>query len=89
MVLSRKTKLTTEQISEIIELAWADDVSFDMIQSQTGLPEPEVKALMRKTLKTGSYRLWRKRVKGRTAKHEKRPSPSGDNRIIAGKNHEL
>ena len=54
---------------EIIELAWADDVSFDAIKAQTGLSEAEVIRVMRRTLKPSSFRLWRARVSGRPAKH--------------------
>jgi uncharacterized protein (TIGR03643 family) len=61
-------------VSEIIALAWADEVSFDAIERVHGLPEKDVIALMRSNLKPGSYRAWRKRVTGRKAKHEK---PSG------------
>jgi uncharacterized protein (TIGR03643 family) len=62
--------LTNAQISEIIELAWDDEVSFDMIRRQYGLSEPEVKALMRSEMKPSSFRMWRKRVSGRQAKHD-------------------
>ena len=64
--------MTEAQISEIIELAWADDVSFDAIRETHGLDEQAVIALMRRTLKPSSFRLWRKRVTGRTAKHRAR-----------------
>lgn len=61
--------MTPAQISEIIALAWADEVSFDAIEAETGLGEPEVIALMRRSLKPSSFRLWRKRVSGRASKH--------------------
>jgi len=54
---------TPETISEIIEMALSDDVSFAQIRAQHGLGPDEVKTLMRKTLKPGSYRAWRKRVR--------------------------
>lgn len=47
---------------QIIELAWKDDVSFGQIKKQFGYSESEVKVLMRRSLKKGSYVLWRKRV---------------------------
>ena len=50
-------------IDEIIEMALSDHVSFDQIRSLHGLGPDEVKALMRRTLKPGSYRAWRKRVR--------------------------
>lgn len=58
-------------VNEVIELAWDDKVSFDTIYEITGKTEAEVKALMRKNLKPGSYRLWRDRVSGRRKKHSK------------------
>lgn len=56
-------------VSEIIEMAWCDKTSFNDIEEITGLPEKEVIKVMRQNLKPSSFRLWRKRVSGRTAKH--------------------
>jgi uncharacterized protein (TIGR03643 family) len=50
-------------ISEVIEMALSDHVSFATITAQTGLSADAVKELMRSNLKPGSYRAWRKRVK--------------------------
>jgi uncharacterized protein (TIGR03643 family) len=61
---------TTNSTSEIIALAWADDVSFDKIKRDTGLAEADVIRLMRGNLKPGSFKAWRARVSGRKAKHE-------------------
>lgn len=55
--------LNAAAISEIIEMALSDHVSFDLIRSQHGLSPDQVKALMRTELKSGSYRAWRKRVR--------------------------
>lgn len=60
-----------ENISEIIEMAWCDKTSFDNIHAITGLSEQNVIQIMRQNLKPSSFRLWRKRVAGRTAKHTK------------------
>ena len=60
--------------SEIIALAWDDKTSFEMIEDQTGLPENSVIKLMRRSLKPGSFRKWRERVSGRSAKHTRRSS---------------
>jgi uncharacterized protein (TIGR03643 family) len=49
--------------SDIIEMALSDHVSFADIKREYGLAEKQVKALMRDTLKPGSYRAWRKRVR--------------------------
>jgi len=51
------------QVSEIIQMALSDHVSFADIRNEYGLREKEVKALMRANLKPGSYRAWRKRVR--------------------------
>jgi len=52
-----------EHISDIVQMALSDHVSFDDIKEQYGLSEKQVKGLMRATLKTGSYKAWRKRVR--------------------------
>jgi uncharacterized protein (TIGR03643 family) len=49
--------------NEIIEMALSDHVSFAQIKALHGLSSDEVKALMRRRLKPGSYRAWRKRVR--------------------------
>ena len=67
-----KTKLSPAAISEIIALAWADDVSFDKISRDIGISESEVIALMRQNLKRGSFKVWRERVSGRKTKHERK-----------------
>ena len=54
--------LSEKDISEFIEMALSDHVSFSDIRNRHGLREAEVKLLMRKSLKAGSYRAWRKRV---------------------------
>jgi uncharacterized protein (TIGR03643 family) len=58
------------QISEIIALAWDDKSTFNTIERQFGLSEGEVIKLMRLNMKPSSFRMWRKRVSGRKAKHE-------------------
>ena len=55
--------LSDVDLSTIIEMALSDQTSFSDIQLQYGLREDQVKELMRKNLKKGSYRSWRKRVK--------------------------
>lgn len=66
-------KVSTKEMddSEVIEMAWCDRISFDHIEAITGLPEKEVIKIMRQNLKPSSFRLWRKRVSGRPAKHDK------------------
>lgn len=62
--------LTPSQISRVIEMAWEDRTPFEAIQSQFGLNESAVIKLMRSTLKTSSFKLWRVRVTGRQTKHK-------------------
>ena len=52
----------TEHKDEIIEMALSDKVPFDAIKELYGLDQNQVKLLMKKELKPGSYRDWRKRV---------------------------
>lgn len=61
--------LTVEEVSRIIEMAWEDRTPFEAIESGYGLQEKDVISLMRRQLKPASFRLWRKRVTGRTTKH--------------------
>ena len=49
-------------VSEIIEMALSDHISFSNIKSQHNIREKDVKLLMRQNLKPGSYKAWRKRV---------------------------
>lgn len=66
-----KTEISAEH-SQIIEMAWCDDTSFDAIFMQTGLREKDVIKIMRSYMKPSSFRMWRKRVSGRKAKHDGR-----------------
>mgnify|MGYP001202046384 FL=1 len=61
-LLKQKQQLTEAEISEIVQMALSDHVEFSDIEYQYGLKEHEVVTLMRKTLRKGSYRSWRKRV---------------------------
>jgi uncharacterized protein (TIGR03643 family) len=54
--------LSDAQVSDIVHMALSDHVAFADIEQQYGLKEKEVVTLMRNTLRTGSYRAWRKRV---------------------------
>ena len=61
--------LPDEDLDRLIGMAWEDRTPFEAIEAQFGLRENEVRALMRRHLKPGSFRRWRARVKGRTTKH--------------------
>ena len=56
----------------VIWAAWADRITFEEIREKTGKTESEVIKLMRKNLKPGSFRLWRKRVHNTSIKHRKK-----------------
>ena len=56
----------------IIEMAWEDRTPFDAIKFQFGLKEQDVIELMRKNISQNSFKHWRKRVKGRKTKHQKK-----------------
>ena len=59
-------------IDTVIGMALSDKISFEEIKKKVGLRENEVISIMRKNLKKNSYVLWRKRVRGRIAKHRKK-----------------
>ena len=58
-----KKIFSVSETSEIIEMALSDHISFGQIEKQYGIKEKEVKKLMKKNLKEGSYKVWRKRVR--------------------------
>ena len=78
-------QLTEGDISYVIQMAWEDRTSFETIKERVGLTEAEVIRLMRAELKPQSFRLWRKRVKGRTTKHRvlRHPEMKFNDRQIA------
>ena len=55
-------KYSEAELSEIVQMALSDHISFRDINTQYGLREKEVIKLMRTNLKKGSYRACRKRV---------------------------
>ena len=59
---SIEKNLSQARLSDLIELALSDKVTFTAIRDEFGLKEIEVKNLMRKNLRPGSYTAWRKRI---------------------------
>lgn len=60
----------------IVEMAWEDRTTFDIIKLQFGISQGEVEKLMRTTLKPSSFRRWRKRVSsGIGVKHAFKANP--------------
>ncbi|MEM6426233.1 MAG: TIGR03643 family protein [Cyanobacteria bacterium P01_D01_bin.128] len=64
-------ELDSETINRVIEMAWEDRTPFAAIETQFGLQEKDVIALMRREMKPSSFKMWRKRVTGRKTKHLK------------------
>lgn len=61
--MKKYVDLAPEHISEIVQMALSDHVSFANIQREYGISDKQVKTPMRETLKSGSYKTWRKRVR--------------------------
>ena len=61
-IKNMKARYSEAELSEIVQMALSDHVSFKDISAQYGLAEKDVVKLMRENLKKGSYRAWRKRV---------------------------
>jgi uncharacterized protein (TIGR03643 family) len=70
--MKKQIDLRQEQIDRIIEMAWEDRTPFDAIQMQFGLKEEEVIRMMRREMKSRSFKIWRSRVQGRKTKHLKK-----------------
>lgn len=59
-------------IDRVIEMAWEDRTPFSAIELQFGLAEKQVIGLMRRHMKSSSFKMWRRRVSGRATKHLKK-----------------
>lgn len=66
-----KKEFTERELDRIIEMAWEDRTPFDAITFQFGISEQETITIMRREMKPSSFRMWRKRVQGRSTKHAK------------------
>ena len=58
-----------KKIDRIIEMCWEDRTPFEAIEYQLGLKEKDAIKIMRKHLKSKSFKIWRERVSGRKTKH--------------------
>ena len=65
------------ELDRIIEMAWEDRTPFDAIEIQFGLKENQVRELMRFYMKPSSFRMWRRRTKGRSTKHRAQNAVAG------------
>ncbi|WP_372974534.1 TIGR03643 family protein [Muriicola sp.] len=64
-----KKDFTERELDRIIEMAWEDRTPFEAIEFQFGISEQETIEIMRREMKPSSFRMWRKRVQGRSTKH--------------------
>lgn len=60
---------SAQDLDRIIEMAWEDRTPFEAIETQFGLSEAQTIALMRAEMRPSSFRMWRKRMQGRSTKH--------------------
>ncbi len=61
--LRNLAQLSPDHISGVIEMALSDHASFADIQTEYEINDSQVKILMRRELKSSSYKAWRKRVR--------------------------
>ena len=74
--MTTQAELTAIELDRVIEMAWEDRTPFEAILFQFGLAEKDVIKLMRRNLKTSSFKRWRKRVhSGVSQKHLKKRNP--------------
>jgi len=66
-----KKEFTEIELDRIIEMAWEDRTPFEAITFQFGISEQDTIEIMRSEMKPTSFRMWRKRVQGRSTKHAK------------------
>jgi uncharacterized protein (TIGR03643 family) len=71
IVFYKRMELLPRDINRVVEMAWEDRTSFDTIKLQFGMVEKDVITQMRREMKPSSFRMWRKRVQGRSTKHNK------------------
>jgi uncharacterized protein (TIGR03643 family) len=69
---------TEIEMDRIIQMAWEDRTSFEAIHFQFGLTEAQVIDFMRKNSLPSSFKMWRKRMTGRTTKHHSRMGSGPD-----------
>lgn len=58
------------ELSDIVQMALSDHISFATIRTEYGIGEKDVQTLMRRVLKPGSYKAWRKRVRAFSGRRE-------------------
>jgi uncharacterized protein (TIGR03643 family) len=59
----------TEDTSRIIEMAWEDRTPLEAIERLFNINANQLVQFMCSELKSGSFKVWRKRMSGRQTKH--------------------
>ena len=67
----KKSEPNIESPNWVIWAAWADRITFEEIYLKTGKSEADVIKIMRRSLNSSSFKLWRKRVAQKSIKHRK------------------
>ena len=62
-------RFSVGEIDRIIQMAWEDRTSFDVIERQFGLTPGQTIKLMRREMSARSFKMWRARTSGRKTKH--------------------
>ena len=60
-MVAQSKSLTADEISRVIEMAWEDRTPFEAIEASFGLKEAQVIELMRREMKSSSFKMWRTR----------------------------
>lgn len=68
--------IAPHDIERLILMAWADTVSFEVIQAEFGLTYDEVKHFMFKHQSRQTYTRWRKRIRARSGERSKHEAVS-------------
>jgi uncharacterized protein (TIGR03643 family) len=63
-------EFNNEEKSRIIEMAWEDRTPFEAIEALFGVNSNQLIDIMRSELKSGSFKVWRKRMRGRQTKYK-------------------
>jgi uncharacterized protein (TIGR03643 family) len=77
----RNQQLIDSSIDRIIEMAWEDRTPFEAITAQFGVSEGDVIVLMRRNLKSSSFKRWRERVNSGVSKKHLHLQPDQMNRF--------
>jgi uncharacterized protein (TIGR03643 family) len=66
-----KRVFTTNEIEQIILMAWGDTISFETIKREWGLTANEVVSFMKAHQSPKTYTRWRQRVESRSGERSK------------------